>query len=229
MSDTRTSKTNAEEVQKALDAADTARQTAQISGLQWHTQVLAQEVYALRDELRWARRRAVEPRASEPPDDVRRDAERYRFLRQPGNAIVYARDRDAWGDNVSGHVKWDTSEQLDAAIDKAIGAAVTKSGTELPSAGNRGEKSEGLHSDHRVNTQARSSDGGIGGQSARRDDPMSRAGGRQPCPGDADELGAIAAPGVDSASSLLPHETSGCMKYEGICAKHYPNACPESE
>lgn len=51
-----------------------------------------------------------------------RDAARYRFLRQPGNAIVYAKDRNAWGDNISGHVRWDTAEQLDAAVDAALGS-----------------------------------------------------------------------------------------------------------
>lgn len=63
-------------------------------------------------------RAAVEPSAT-------RDAERYRFLRQPGNAIVYAKDRNAWGDAAhpaAGHVRYDTPEQLDAAIDVAIGA-----------------------------------------------------------------------------------------------------------
>lgn len=52
-----------------------------------------------------------------------RDAERYRFLRQPGNAIVYAKDRNAWGEGASGHVKYKTPEELDAAIDAAIGAS----------------------------------------------------------------------------------------------------------
>lgn len=51
-----------------------------------------------------------------------RDAARYRFLRQPGNAIVYAKDRNAWGKNVSGHVRWETPEQLDAAVDAAMGS-----------------------------------------------------------------------------------------------------------
>lgn len=51
-----------------------------------------------------------------------RDAARYRFLRQPDNAIVYAKDRHAWGQNVSGHVRWETPEQLDAAVDAARGA-----------------------------------------------------------------------------------------------------------
>ncbi len=50
------------------------------------------------------------------------DAARYRYLRQPGNAIVYAKDRNAWGQNASGHVRYDTAEQLDAAIDAARGA-----------------------------------------------------------------------------------------------------------
>lgn len=50
------------------------------------------------------------------------DAARYRFLREPGNAIVYAKDRNAWGDAAhpaAGHVRYDTPEQLDAAIDTA--------------------------------------------------------------------------------------------------------------
>jgi len=47
------------------------------------------------------------------------DGARYRFLREPGNAIVYAKDRDAWGQNASGHVRYDTAEQLDAAVDAA--------------------------------------------------------------------------------------------------------------
>lgn len=51
-----------------------------------------------------------------------RDAARYRFLRQAGNAIVYAKDRHAWGKNASGHVRYDTPEQLDAAVDVARSA-----------------------------------------------------------------------------------------------------------
>lgn len=47
-------------------------------------------------------------------------AERYRFLREPGNAIVYAKDPNAWGSGQSGHVRYDTAEQLDTAIDAAI-------------------------------------------------------------------------------------------------------------
>lgn len=54
-----------------------------------------------------------------------RDAERYRFLRHPDNAIVYSKDRNAWGAGASGHVRYDTPEQLDAAVDTAR-AAVTK-------------------------------------------------------------------------------------------------------
>lgn len=50
------------------------------------------------------------------------DAERYRFLRQPGNAIVYARGPNVWGEGHSGHVKWDTPEALDAAVDAARGS-----------------------------------------------------------------------------------------------------------
>lgn len=61
-----------------------------------------------------------EPR--ETTRDDARDAARYRFLRQPGNAIVYAKDRNAWGKNASGHVAYDTAEQLDAAVDAARGA-----------------------------------------------------------------------------------------------------------
>lgn len=64
--------------------------------------------------------RAAE-KAPEPSGDAE-DAARYRFLRQPGNAIVYAKDRDAWGDDASGHVRYDTPEQLDAAIDRARAA-----------------------------------------------------------------------------------------------------------
>lgn len=47
------------------------------------------------------------------------DAERYRFLREPGNAIVYAQARHAWGKNASGHVHYRTAEELDAAVDAA--------------------------------------------------------------------------------------------------------------
>lgn len=53
-----------------------------------------------------------------------RDAARYRFLRQPGNAIVYAKDRNAWGHNAAGHVRYDTAEQLDQAVDAAMGSVV---------------------------------------------------------------------------------------------------------
>lgn len=52
----------------------------------------------------------------------RRDAARYRFLRQPGNAIVYAKDRNCWGAGASGHVKYDTAAHLDAAVDAAMGS-----------------------------------------------------------------------------------------------------------
>jgi hypothetical protein len=52
--------------------------------------------------------------------ELRRDAERYRFLRIPGRAIVYAKDRDAWGSGQSGHVRYDAPEQLDAAVDAAL-------------------------------------------------------------------------------------------------------------
>lgn len=48
------------------------------------------------------------------------DARRYRFIREPGNAIVYAKDRHAWGDKVGGHVAYSRAEELDAAIDAAI-------------------------------------------------------------------------------------------------------------
>lgn len=73
-------------------------------------------------------------RLAAEPSEVQRDAERYRFLRQPGNAIVYAKDRNAWGDAahpVAGHVRYDTAEQLDAAVDVAIGA--TPRASEPPS------------------------------------------------------------------------------------------------
>jgi hypothetical protein len=62
---------------------------------------------------------AIERLQAEMVGDAR-DAARYRFLRQPGNAIVYARNRNAWGQNASGHVRYDTAEQLDAAVDAAI-------------------------------------------------------------------------------------------------------------
>lgn len=62
------------------------------------------------------------PRGPVETNDIARDAARYRFLRQPGNAIVYAKDRDAWGRNASGHVRYDTAEQLDAAVDAASNA-----------------------------------------------------------------------------------------------------------
>jgi hypothetical protein len=58
--------------------------------------------------------------AHEALGDDARDSARYRFLRQPGNAIVYAQDRNAWGQNASGHVRYDLAEQLDAAVDAAM-------------------------------------------------------------------------------------------------------------
>lgn len=67
-------------------------------------------------------RKALEITPVETVGDDARDAARYRFLREPGNAIVYAKDRNAWGKNASGHVRWDTAEQLDAAVDAARGA-----------------------------------------------------------------------------------------------------------
>jgi hypothetical protein len=51
------------------------------------------------------------------------DALRYRYLRQPNHAIVYARDPHAWGRDTPGHVRYDTPEQLDEAIDKAMKCA----------------------------------------------------------------------------------------------------------
>ena len=51
------------------------------------------------------------------------DAMRYRFLRKPDNAIVYAKDPNAWGAGTSGLVRYDTPEQLDAAVDTAMAAA----------------------------------------------------------------------------------------------------------
>jgi hypothetical protein len=54
------------------------------------------------------------------------DAKRYRFLREPNHAIVYARDPDAWGHNTPGHIRYNTPEQLDAAIDAAISSGPTK-------------------------------------------------------------------------------------------------------
>ena len=56
-------------------------------------------------------------------DSALRDAARYRFLRQPGNAIVYAKDRNAWGEGASGHIRYQTAEQLDAAVDAAKAVA----------------------------------------------------------------------------------------------------------
>lgn len=50
------------------------------------------------------------------------DAERYRYLRIPGNAIVYAARPDAWqgcAHPAAGHVRYKTSDELDAAIDSA--------------------------------------------------------------------------------------------------------------
>lgn len=56
-------------------------------------------------------------------DAMREDAERYRYLRQPNNCILYARDPHAWGKDSPGHVAWKTPEQLDAAIDAALAKA----------------------------------------------------------------------------------------------------------
>ncbi len=46
------------------------------------------------------------------------DAARYRFLRQPGNAIVSVKNPRAFGQN-AGPVRYDTPERLDEAIDRA--------------------------------------------------------------------------------------------------------------
>lgn len=48
------------------------------------------------------------------------DADRYRYLRQPGNAIVYAKDANAWGMSNPGHVRYDSPGMLDTAIDRAL-------------------------------------------------------------------------------------------------------------
>jgi hypothetical protein len=79
----------------------------------WHWAAALNELMA---------RRTGTSQPVETSRDEARDAARYRFLRQPGNAIVYAKDRNAWGQNASGHVRYDTAEQLDAAVDAARGA-----------------------------------------------------------------------------------------------------------
>lgn len=67
-------------------------------------------------------------RPSQPPaPDDARDAARYRFLRQPNHAIVYARDPNAWGHNTPGHIRYNTPEQLDAAIDAACSGPTKES------------------------------------------------------------------------------------------------------
>lgn len=55
-----------------------------------------------------------------------RDAARYRFLRTPGNATVYAKDLANWNrephlpKGTYGYFRYNTPEQLDAAIDVAL-------------------------------------------------------------------------------------------------------------
>lgn len=60
---------------------------------------------------------------------LREDAERYRFLREPGNAIVYAKDLTNWNqvpylpaNGSFGLFKYDSPEKLDAGIDDARAA-----------------------------------------------------------------------------------------------------------
>lgn len=63
--------------------------------------------------------------ASETTGDDALCAARYRFLRQPDNAIVYAKHPDAWGVGGSGHVRYRSPEELDAAIDAVRGTVKT--------------------------------------------------------------------------------------------------------
>lgn len=91
-------------------------------GPQAHPQLLLQQIDGALEHP--AFRRSIETSEA-------LDAERYRFLRQPGNAIVYARGPNVWGEGQSGHVKWDTPEALDAAVDAARGSQ--KAGEGRPS------------------------------------------------------------------------------------------------
>lgn len=71
---------------------------------------------------------AVDRVTAAPVDGTSRDAEdaaRYRFLREPGNAIVYAKHHDAWGVGGSGHVRYREPAELDTAIDSARAAVKT--------------------------------------------------------------------------------------------------------
>jgi hypothetical protein len=77
----------------------------------------------------------------EHPDETTRreareqeqDAERYRFLRKPGNVIVYAKvPSPGWGNDGHAHVRYDTPEQLDAAIDGAITASQSDAAVAKP-------------------------------------------------------------------------------------------------
>jgi hypothetical protein len=54
------------------------------------------------------------------------DAARYRFLRHLDNAIVYAKSIcPGWGQDGKAHIRYDTPEQLDEAIDIAIEAGLS--------------------------------------------------------------------------------------------------------
>lgn len=63
--------------------------------------------------------------SGETTDADARDAARYRWMREPQNLIVYAKSRNAWGTGGSGHIRYDTAELLDAAIDAERGAVKT--------------------------------------------------------------------------------------------------------
>lgn len=66
---------------------------------------------------------------TQPPGESHqdaRDAARYRFLRDPRNSIIYARDPNAWGYGWEGHIRFEKPEHLDAAIDAVITSGPTK-------------------------------------------------------------------------------------------------------
>jgi hypothetical protein len=123
------------EVVAYLDRMFTAdTESLEVRGGEWKAvraeiERLQKDLYAAQGSLaalRLEKHGAIRRTPDETSDAL--DAARYRFMRQPGNAIVYAKDRDAWGEGHSGHVRCSTPEQLDAAIDKARAAVEATDG-----------------------------------------------------------------------------------------------------
>jgi len=92
----------------------------------WHSFANSEPAPSHRDCFRagWVCGKGYARSAVETSRDTE-DAARYRFLRQPGNAIVYAADPNAWGHKSPGHIRYNDPEALDTAVDTARAAVKT--------------------------------------------------------------------------------------------------------